>query len=67
MLQWGVNHYENYDTYVNMISVRSILAIASIHGFPRIPIDFLLNFQQANVDLYVFIDPPFGMGVDGNR
>ena len=35
MQQWGVNYWENYDPVVNWISLRSLLAIASIHELTR--------------------------------
>ena len=40
--------------------MRSILAIASIHAFPRRSIEFVLSFPQSNLDMYVFMDIPLG-------
>ena len=45
----------------------SPLSIASIHDFPRISIDFVLAFPQADLDMGVFMDLPLGMGVDRKR
>ena len=67
MKQWLVNQQETYYLVVNWISVRSLLAIASIHEFPIISIDFLLSFPQSDLDVDVFMDFPLGMVVDENR
>ena len=52
---------------VNLVSIRSILDIASIHKFPRISIDFLLPFPQSDLDMDVFVGVSLGMGDGGNR
>ena len=52
---------------VNWISVRSLLAIASINEPPRRSIDFALAFTQDDLDVYVLMYIPLGKGVDGNR
>ena len=65
--QWGFNYWESYAPVVNWISVRSILAIASIHELPSISIDFLLDFGKAYIDMDVFMEISLGIGVGGNR
>ena len=65
--KWGVNSWETYAPVVDWISVRSLLAIASVYEFPSRSIEFLLAFTQAYLDVDVFVDPPLVMGVDGNR
>ena len=67
MQQWGVNYWETYSSVVNRIIVSSPFAIESIHGFPSIPIDFVLDFPQANLDVYVFMDLPLVVEVDRKR
>ena len=67
MHQWGVKYWENHATVENWIIVRSILAIESIHEFPSISIDFVIDFSQADIDVSVIMDPPLGMGFYGNR
>ena len=47
--------------------VRSLLAIASIHGFPSRSIDFVLAFTLSNLGMDVLMEIPLGIGVDGNR
>ena len=42
--QWGVDYQDTYAPVVNWISVRSILAISSIHELPSRSIDFVLAF-----------------------
>ena len=51
----------------NWIIVRSLLAIASIHEFISISIDFVLAFPQYGLDLGVFVEIPLGMMVDRSR
>ena len=52
---------------INWISVRSLLAIASIHELISRPIDFVLAFTQAYLDVDVLMKLPLGIGVYGNR
>ena len=47
--------------------MRSLLAIASINELSSRPIDFLLAFIQADLDVDVFIYILLGMGVDEKR
>ena len=65
--QWEVNYWETYATVVNWRSVRSLLAIASIHEFPSRSIVFVLDFPQDDFDLDVFMELPLGMEVNKNR
>ena len=58
MQQWGVEYWETYDPVVNWISVRSLLAIASIHEFLIVSIDFVLTFPQSNLDGDVLMELP---------
>ena len=55
MQQQLVNYWETYATVENWITVRSILAIASVHKLPSISIEFLLAFPQSELDVYVFM------------
>ena len=66
MKQWVVKYWKHYAPVVNRISVRSLLAIESIHEFPSISNDFLIAFNQADLDMYVFMEITLGMGVNGN-
>ena len=56
-----------YSQVVSWISVRSLLAIASIHELSSRLIDFLLDFLQDDLDVDIFIELYFGMLVDQNR
>ena len=67
MQQWVVNYWVNYAPLVNWISVRLLLAIASIHALPSISIVFVLAFPQDNLDVYVFMGVLLGMGFYGTR
>ena len=57
---WGVDHWETYPTVVNWISVRSLLAIPSIHELTSKSIDFVLAFTQSELDMDIFMDIPLG-------
>ena len=67
MKKLGVNYWDTYDTMAIRISVRSLLDIASINDFTSRPIEFLLAFTQADIDMDVFKDIPLRIGGDGNR
>ena len=51
---------------VNRISVRSLLAIESIHEFSSRLITFVIDFNQSDIDVDVFMELPLGMLVDEN-
>ena len=67
MQQWGVDYWENYSTVLSWISVKSILAISSIHEFLIISIDSIIFFYQAELDVDVLMELTLGIRVDGNR
>ena len=67
MQQCGTTYRETYAIVVNSISVRSIVAMESIHKFTSISIDFVFAFPHSDVDVHVFMDINLGTGVDGNR
>ena len=67
MQQWGVKYWGNYAQVAKWISVRSLLAIASIHKFTSRSIDFVIDFPHADLDVYVVIYISLGMGFDENR
>ena len=53
--KWEVNYWETDSTVVNWISVRSLLENSSIHEFPIRSIDFVLAFNQADLDVDFFM------------
>ena len=63
----GVNYWHTYTPVINRIIVRSLLSIQIIHELTIISIDFVLDFTQSDLDVYVFMEITLGMGVDGNR
>ena len=67
MKQWGVNYWGTYSLVVNWIIVRYLLEITSVHEFTSRPIDFILEFPQADIYFYVFVELSYGMAEDGNR
>ena len=64
--RWGVNYWETYAPVVNWISVRTLLAVAKIHGLSSQSIDFVLAFPQADLNrVNVFMQLPIIMEVEG--
>ena len=49
------------------MSVRTLLAISLLHDLETHAIDFTLAFPQANLDVDVFMEMPYGFDCDGNR
>ena len=60
MQHLGVNHWETYGLVVNWIRARLLLAIESIHELTTRPIDFVLEFTKADLDVDVFMEIPLG-------
>jgi hypothetical protein len=60
MQRWGENYWETYSPVVNMISVKLLLVIAKIHGLKSKSIDFVLAFQQADLDIDIWMELPIG-------
>ena len=67
MQQWVVYYWKTNAPVLNLINVRSILAIASIHNLPIISLDSALDFTQADIDVDFSMDLPLGMLFYGNR
>eukprot|EP00957_Ditylum_brightwellii_P007000 530024-Ditylum_brightwellii.AAC.1 len=51
MQQWGIDFWETYSPVVNWITIRTLLAVATIHELPTECIDFVLAFPQAKLDI----------------
>jgi hypothetical protein len=67
MQTWGENYWETYSPVVNWLSVRTLLAISIVHDLDTRAIDFTLAFPQADLDVDVFMEMPYGFDCDGNR
>lgn len=65
MQQWGVNYWETYAPVVCRASVRLILIVAAINRIPTRSIDFILAFPQADVDVPVYMEMPYGIDLVG--
>ena len=57
---WGENYWETYSPVVNMISVKLLLVIAKIHRLESKSIDFVLAFLQADLNIDIWMELPFG-------
>ena len=64
---WGVNYWETYAPVVNWLSVRTLLALSIIHDLETRSIDFVLAFPQADLDVDIFMELPYGFDIDGKR
>ena len=56
MQQWIVKYGLTFAPVLNWISVRSLLAIASIHELTSMSIDFVLDFTLYDLDVDVSMD-----------
>eukprot|EP00957_Ditylum_brightwellii_P148690 11320339-Ditylum_brightwellii.AAC.1 len=61
MQRWGVYFWETYSPVVNWTTVRTLLAIASIHNLPSKCIDFVSAYPQAKLDIDIFMELPIGI------
>ena len=64
---WGTDYWETYAPVVNWLSVRILFALTQIHDLETRSIDFVLAFPQADLDVDVFMELPWGyspVGVD---
>ena len=52
---------------VNLISVRSLLSIESLHQLSNISIDFVLAFPKYDLDVNFFMEIPLEVVIHGNR
>ena len=67
MQQWGINFWETYAPVVNWLSVRTLLILSLVLGLETRSIDFVLAFPQADLDIDVYMEIPFGFTLDGSR
>ena len=66
----GKNYWDTYSVVVNILSVCLLLAIAYMHVLNSKSIDFVLEFLQANIDIYIWVELPEGMipvGYESNK
>jgi hypothetical protein len=67
MQTWGTNYWETYAPVVNWASVRLLLAVTKIHGLPSKSINFVLAFPQADLEVPVYMELPFGFDAPLNE
>ena len=67
MQTWGVNYWETYAPVVNWLSVRTLMSLSILHDLETRSIDFILAFPQADLDVDIFMELPYGFDVDGRR
>ena len=64
MQTWGENYWETYAPVVNWLSVRIMLALTTIHDLDARSMDFVLAFPQAELDVDVYMELPYGFTVN---
>ena len=67
MQTWGVNYWETYAPVVNWLSVRTLMTLSVLHDLETRSIDFVLAFPQADLDVDIYMELPYGFDFDGRR
>ena len=67
MQTWGENYWETYAPVVNWLSVRTLMAMSIIHDLETRSIDFVLAFPQADLDVDIYMELPYGFDIDGSK
>ena len=62
MQTWGENYWETY-----WLSVRTLMALSIIHDLETRSIDFVLAFPQAELDVDIYMELPYGFDIDGSK
>jgi hypothetical protein len=67
MQTWGVNYWETYAPVVNWMSIRTLMALSIIHDLETRSIDFVLAFPQAPLEVDIYMEPPYGFDINGEK
>jgi histone deacetylase 1/2 len=67
MQTWGVNYWETYAPVVNWFSVRTLMVLSILNDLETRSIDFVLAFPQADLDVDIYMELPFGFDFEGKR
>ena len=59
MQQWEVTYWEFYFPFVHLISIFTLIEVASIHELQSRSIDFVISFPQAELDIDIFKETTF--------
>ena len=57
---YGGNYWDAYAPKVNWVSIRGLLVISILLNMHTRIIDFTLTFPQANADVTIYMEMPFG-------
>ena len=60
MQTWGENYWEAYAPVVNWLSIRTLLILSILNDLETRSIDFVLAFPQAELDIEVYMELPYG-------
>lgn len=60
MQTWGENYWETYAPVVNWMSIRTLMVLSLLHDLETRSIDFVLAFPQAELDVDVYMELPYG-------
>ena len=67
MQTWGVDYWETYAPVVNWLSVRTMMTLSVIHDLESRSIDFVQAFPQADLEVPVWMELPWGFGREGSK
>jgi hypothetical protein len=67
MQTWGVNYWETYAPAVNWFSVHTLLVLTLLNDLETRSIDFVLAFPQADLNVDIFMELPYGFDFEGSR
>ena len=67
MQTWGVDYWETYAPVVNWLSVRTLMTLSIIHDLESRSIDFVQAFPQADLDVPVWMELPWGFDRNGEK
>ena len=65
--EMGINYWETYAPVVMWTTVRLIITLATIQGWPSRQLDFLLAYPQAEVDGDIYMKLPKGFEIPNNQ
>ena len=60
MQEKGLNYWETYAPVLQWMSVRIMLTLAAIENLHKKPIEFVLAYPQADIDVDIYMELPQG-------
>ena len=63
----GINYWETYAPVVMWTTIRLIITLATIQGWPSRQLDFVLAYPQAEVDVDIYMKLPKGFEIPNSQ